>query len=96
MSKISSKDCKDAILKFAYENKEYCKSLFSYDFLVSPLFDINNWKRICKEKNNNITTRKFDCKPYEDQIRAYVTDNGIEILSIIIKDELRDKICLIQ
>lgn len=92
MSKISSKDCTCAILNFVNENKEYCKSLFSYDFLVSPLYEIKNWKRIHKETNNSITTRTFDCKPYDNQIRAYVTDNGIEILSVIIKDELRDKI----
>lgn len=87
MSKISSKDCKDAILKFAYENKEYCESLFSYDFLVSPLYEIKNWKRIHKETNNNITTRTFYCNPYEGQICAYVKDNGVEILSVIINNK---------
>lgn len=51
-----------------------------------------NWKRICKNKiriGKPYTERIFDCKPFDDQLRAYVatTENDESIMSIVIQGE---------
>ena len=88
---ITTKDCKEAIIEFVSSNKAYCESLFSMSFLSAPMYEIKNWKRMCKESKKEagkkITVRTFDCKPYDDQIRAYVTDDGINITKVEVFDE---------
>lgn len=51
---------------------------------------VKNWKRMSKSKNKDGTIeRGFNCKPFEDQLRAYVktTNNDDKILAIIVQGE---------
>lgn len=62
----------------------------------------SNWKREFKEKVHvvgeygaapgrshkpSINFRCFDCRPYDDQLRAYTWDDGQEILKIRVEGE---------
>ena len=61
----------------------------------SPATKISNWKRReddCFDgelsiRGDRITSRAFDCDPYDDQLRAYTKDDGIQIISVEVVGE---------
>jgi hypothetical protein len=68
--------------------------------VIKQAGNINNWKREEKtmvpsvnqvygfaNEKNIITLRTFDCRPFDDQLRAYVWDNGTDILKVKISGE---------
>lgn len=38
-------------------------------------------------KAGDICCRSFDCRPYDDQLRAYTWDDGSQILKILVEGE---------
>lgn len=47
-----------------------------------------NWKRMTKEKlYNGDILRCFDCRPFDDQLRAYVTERNGEIVEVGVQGE---------
>jgi len=100
MSKLSTQDCKEALIKYltpamVYElKKEFTNN--DHAMIDTESVKISNWKRTSKSRVEHDTNaplgsieRTFDCKPFDDQLRAYVyTDSKDEIiLSIIVQGE---------
>jgi hypothetical protein len=85
---IDTKACKEAIVKSAATDPQRIQALFVDTVPVEPAKLQKNWVRIYKERQADGTTmRTFDCKPYDDQLRAYVVDDGQNILSVSIEGE---------
>jgi len=91
-TKYSTETIKPMIVKWCKDNMWIVRGQFSpmlpeKDAQVCLLE--KNWKRMSKEKDGETITRGFDCKPFDDQLRAYVvTDkNDSRILSIIVQGE---------
>lgn len=69
----------------------------SIDDVIEQGGNPKNWRRFVKEKASNsclgegpagaIWVRGFDCHPFVDQLRAYVWDDGKEILKVEIVGE---------
>lgn len=47
----------------------------------------NNWKRIAKNKESDYVVRCFDCRPFDDQLRAYVYSRNNNIYKINLEGE---------
>ena len=77
---ITTAQCKEQISKWCQQNEDFVCNEFSpklthSQFLLST--KEANWKRMSKTKNGNEIERVFDCKPFDDQLRAYVVElNG--------------------
>lgn len=88
---ITTKDCKDAIIKFVLNNPGHVARQFSPAENEDPAKKVSNWKRISKSvekrNNGNVYVREFDCVPYDDQLRATVWDDGEQILRVFIEGE---------
>ncbi len=85
---VSSVMCKVEITKMVINNPSIVTDQFDSGESADPAKLIKNWKRIEKGKmDNGNTERIFDCIPYDDQLRAYVIDDGIKILSVSITGE---------
>jgi hypothetical protein len=56
---------------------------------LMPACEVKCWKRMYKEHQDHTWTRAFDCKPYDDQLRAYVVsdDTDTEVLKVEIQTE---------
>jgi len=103
--KLTTDICKDAIIKNVKSTNEMWYSIFkktdSLGQVVYPTnseikeyrdnaLELKNWKRISKFKDEDkCVIRVFDCKPFDDQVRAYVKSNknDTEILGIKIIGE---------
>lgn len=68
------------------------------DDILKAVRNPKNWKRICKEKvskyceikspvGNDVCCRTFNCVPFEDQLRGYVYDDGVNILLVSVEGE---------
>ena len=88
---VTSTDCKRAITDYLKQNftsfSHRMATEWSPPAPTAPALVEKNWKRRSKEKNGNVTIRMFDCVPYDDQLRAYVADNGTTIVEIEISFE---------
>jgi hypothetical protein len=86
--KVTTALCKNAIVKMISSNPEIVESQFDDNESAEPAKLVKNWKRMYKEKNKDGTfLRVFDCTPYDDQLRAYVVDDGVSIISVNIEGE---------
>lgn len=90
MKTIISDDCKHAIVSWCAGNENQVCSLFipalSHDQYLQTL-DIASWKRMRKETINGEILRVFDCKPFDDQLRAYVLERNGSIVSVEVHGE---------
>jgi hypothetical protein len=95
---ISTADCKQAIVDFIRLNPGHVSSQFcdvapnDISTFEAQATKTNNWKRFEKERVTHgqfkgMTRRGFNCNPYDDQLRAYVWDDGNTILRISIEGE---------
>jgi hypothetical protein len=65
--------------------------------VIKQAGNVKNWKRIEKEKAHGPFSwgdppgakwrRGFDCRPFDDQLRAYVWDDGNQIIKVQIMGE---------
>ena len=85
---ISTAICKAEITKIVINNPSIVTDQFDAGESADPAKLTKNWKRIEKGRmDNGNTERIFDCIPYDDQLRAYVVDDGEKILSVEIVGE---------
>lgn len=85
---IATADCKAEIVKIVIANPSIVEDQFVDGESADPAKLVKNWKRMAKEKmDDGNTMRIFDCAPYDDQLRAYVIDNGSKIISVDICGE---------
>lgn len=89
MSKLTSHDCKKAIIAYLTQSvRQALKAEFTdsseHEMIDTETLNVNNWKRQSKAKVsfasfNDIPIgsieRVFDCQPFDDQLRAYVYTN---------------------
>lgn len=89
--KITTQHCKEAIVKFILDNPGYVSDQFDPPESEEPAKLVSNWKRYNKiieyRKGKAITVRSFDCKPYDDQLRATVYADEDQILDVYVQGE---------
>lgn len=110
--KITSLDCKNAILDWLKERPLFVLQQFSCDenpenicidiftpggtvYEITNLDELNavalkrtNWKRFEKYHNQDgSVVRGFNCAPFDDQLRGYVTEKNNEIISVEVVGE---------
>lgn len=83
--KISTEICKKEICKYVKANVDKIAKEFFVNnddefkeiknSIRVKATDEKNWKRLNKRKEGNKVVRSFDCAPFDDQLRAYVTSN---------------------
>jgi hypothetical protein len=88
---IHTNDCKKAIVTWIKANPGHvARQFYQPGDVKSFEHDATlekNWKRETKEKDGNLTVREFDCRPYDDQLRATVWDDGNKIVRLVISGE---------
>jgi len=76
--KITTEICKQAIVEYLKQHPGLVSHEFGEDYNADFEADAileKNWKRFEKKKGDLGTiVRGFDCQPYDDQLRAYVTE----------------------
>jgi len=83
---MNTAECKELIVKWCQQNEDFVCNEFSpklthSQFLLST--KETNWKRISKTKDSYGIERVFDCKPFDDQLRAYAVElNGKVTISV--------------
>lgn len=90
--KITTADCKSAIAEWCKAHAEHVSRQF-----VDPLTSdeqalaekASNWARIEKSRTKDGIQREFDCRPFDDQLRAIVLTNhdDTKIISLVIQGE---------
>jgi len=90
--KITTAICKTAIAQYCRENPEEVSRQF-----VSPLTEDEqgqaaaerNWARIAKRNTADGVEREFDCRPFDDQLRAIVLTDTTDtsIISVVVQGE---------
>ena len=87
---VSTDDCKKAIVAHCVENAEKLKKEFSPPLDnagFQPALNPKNWKREAKYSSGMEIIRDFDCRPFDDQLRAYVYSTNDEILRVVVQGE---------
>lgn len=75
--KITTEQCKQLIVKFCADNKDYINRQFTENLseeIYSKVLEPRNWRRRSKgmDYSGRGIERSFDCRPLDDQLRAYV------------------------
>jgi len=88
---ISTADCKQAIVAWLQARPGHVQQQFTDPIDEAPSLVVGNWKRIVKEFATwgppAKWMRTFDCRPYDDQLRAYVWDDGQQIVGVEVLGE---------
>jgi len=91
MSEVTTADCVKAIVDLAKKDgANLFYKAFEETASAADLKNITNprtWKRITKYSDGDTIERTFDCKPYEDQLRAVVKEKAGVITSVVIQGE---------
>lgn len=94
MSKLKSADLKELIVEHVRKNEKQLSNEFVPPESMGPAMIAKNWKRFEKCRggwsgNGREWQRGFDCTPYDDQLRAYVTTNetDTEVISVEVLGE---------
>jgi hypothetical protein len=95
--KITTEICKQAIVDYLKQNPGIVFREFGGGGINGPSdmdsFEADalvekNWKRFEKQKGDLGTiVRGFDCQPYDDQLRAYVTERDGTITHVEVVGE---------
>lgn len=91
MSEVTTADCVKAIVDLAKKDgANLFYKAFEEPASAEDLKNITNpkvWKRITKTTDGDVIERTFDCRPYEDQLRAVVQEKAGVIISVVIQGE---------
>lgn len=90
---ITTEDCREAIVEACRTRAPALRAQFS-----PPLTDVQwqaalnpkNWKRVSKRKGDSeegTWVREFDCRPFDDQLRATVQSTDDHIYRVMISAE---------
>jgi hypothetical protein len=90
--KLATKDCVTAIVDYVNQNpghvyKQFVGEPGTVDDFEAPARKVSNWKRMSKEKMGDTIVREFDCRPYDDQLRAIVEERDGKIVSVVVQGE---------
>lgn len=88
---MTSADCVKAIVDLATKDgAALFYKAFEEPATEEDLKNMTNpkvWKRITKTTTGDVVERTFDCRPYEDQLRAVVQEKAGVIISVVIQGE---------
>lgn len=91
--KITTEMCKQAIVEYLKQHPGLVSHEFGEDynddFEADAILE-KNWKRFEKRKDyfdETVTVRGFDCRPYDDQLRGYVSERNNEIIKVEVVGE---------
>lgn len=85
---ITTALCKRAIVDSVITNVESLSNEFDPPASMVEATKEKNWKRTSKNSlGDGKTLREFDCKPYDDQLRTEVVDDGENIISVDVRGE---------
>lgn len=89
IGKIGTDECKKLIVDLIKVNPGMVAKEFTGDGKQEEMLASieKNWVRTGKRKDGKNNVRDFDCKPLDDQLRAYVTDNGTNVIRVEIQGE---------
>ena len=94
MSKLKSADIKLLITAHVLAHEKELENEFVPPESMGPAMIAKNWKRFEKSRgrwsgNGREWVRGFNCDPYDDQLRAYVTTNEMdtEVISVEVLGE---------
>jgi hypothetical protein len=89
---MNSSICKQLIVDYCKNhtqelNDQFCEELSSTEF--AAMQDEKNWKREEKYKEDGVIVRRFDCRPFDDQLRAYISTDlsDTKVISVIVGGE---------
>jgi hypothetical protein len=90
--KLATKDCVTAIVDYVNQNPGHVYRQFVGEPRTVEEFEraarkVSNWKRMSKEKMGDIIVREFNCRPYDDQLRAIVEERDGKIVSVVVQGE---------
>lgn len=95
--KITTEFCKQFIVDYLKQNPGVVFREFGGGGINGPsdmgsfeadALEVKNWKRFEKRKGDLSTVvRGFDCQPYDDQLRAYVTERDGTIIGVEVVGE---------
>lgn len=80
MSKLTTDTIRHKIADYVEKNEDKVSVLFVSSIDVEPAKQPKNWKRMSKRREGTTWVREFDCKPYDDQLRAIVTTNHSDVV----------------
>jgi len=84
LTNMKTEDCRLLIVDWIVAHPNHVYSQFEptlfwtqkdIDAFEGPAKNPKNWKRMSKRTEGNNIVREFDCKPYDDQLRAIVIEN---------------------
>ena len=96
---VKSADCKKAIVDWIKAHPGHVSSQFNPPEPEIDALKEKNWKRenkrICTDLDVMVNPklkvgmveRMFDCRPYDDQLRAYTYDDGEKIIYLVVQGE---------
>ncbi len=87
---INTEQCKRAIVAHCIKNAPKIAAQFVpllKDDDMEKTYVEANWSRIEKYAEFGIMVREFDCKPFDDQLRATVRSTGDVILNVTVQGE---------
>lgn len=97
--KITTEMCKQAIVDYLKQNPGLVFREFGGGGINGPkdmvsfeadALQLKNWKRFEKRKDyfdDTIIVRGFDCRPYDDQLRGYVSERDGTIIGVEVVGE---------
>lgn len=80
MNKLTTETIRSKIADYVKENEDKISVLFVNTVDVEPAKQAKNWKRMTKRREGPTWVREFDCKPYDDQLRAIVVSNHSDVV----------------
>jgi hypothetical protein len=86
---MDTAQCKELIVDFCKKNPDHIRKQFVDEEVdIISCQSVSNWKRMSKEKDEGgNVVRGFDCKPYDDQLRAYVTTKDDVVIELVVQGE---------
>jgi hypothetical protein len=95
MIKITTELCKEFIIEFVRNNREFIANEFYPPLIPDDVLEkagkAKHWKRMYKSKDEeeNTIERGFDCISFDSQLRGYVITNieDTQVLEIYVQGE---------
>jgi hypothetical protein len=87
---IGTEECKQAIIDYCQAHKQEICVQFDPpldDKQFAQTLLVKSWKRFSKTEDGGIIERAFDCRPFDDQLRAYVRASKTAIYSVVVQGE---------
>ena len=88
-NKFCSAMAKKIIVEWVAAHPGCVSSQFDGGIDEAPALLEKNWKRMSRKRDEKFIVRSFDCRPYDDQLRAYVITNDADetVISVVIQGE---------